>query len=53
MRFKLDENLGHSPSDVVAAVAMLLEATASHDVTGNLWVVARGRVRRFLPRAEE
>ena len=39
----------HGPSDVATLVARLVTAVTAHDVTGELWIVTAGGVRRFVP----
>ena len=42
-----------TPSDISAAITTFLDAAEQHDCRGQLWVVARDRVRKHVPRASD
>ncbi len=42
-----------TPSDIGAAITTFLDAAERHDCRGQLWVVARGRVRKHVPRTSD
>jgi predicted nuclease of predicted toxin-antitoxin system len=44
---RLPRNPG--PTDVLAAIAVLVDALSSHDVAGSLWIVREARVRVWTP----